>query len=132
MSGIALQRVNIYDGIPTHGNAFPVDVADTNGEQLITTTLPVTVLNIPIPRTGAYLMLVYDRVTVGSNSVLLVANWTDGSGAESFTIHSANHVVGSYPETPVYFVAVAGSTATLVATIGHANQVYITADVLLL
>ncbi len=131
MSGTFLERVNVYDGIPTHGHAFPVDIADDDNV-VIPTAVATTVFSINTPETGDMLICVYGRVITANTNTTVTLAWTDESGAQSAPLQSGGWAVGGHPLAIQYIHVTAGTPVSLTVTPATGNRVFISYDCFLL
>jgi hypothetical protein len=101
-------------------------------ETKLTTTGATNVINYTTVAAGNYAVNVYFRVVTGATVVTLTYVWTDVTGAQSYTYLSAvSESTGSYTMQPLFFNATNSSAIQVTATAGTANQVYVSASVIL-
>ncbi len=103
-------------------------------ESTLATTAATDVVTVLKPQMGNYLVAAYYRVVVGASDVLIVATWTDASGAQSATLATAAaQPIGSYPVPPLFLnVAPGAANLKITATASVAGRVVVSATATLL
>lgn len=106
-------------------------VASTERTRLAVTT-PVTILSVRVPVTAMYLVTAYVTVLTAPTVLTLEVDWTDpDAGPQNYQWYSSTQVpVGVALQAPVKMLAQGGTSLTLTATAGTANQVIVSASVL--
>lgn len=100
-------------------------------EYLLATTGATSVLAGTTPLAGNYLVSIYYRVVTAPTTLVITVSWTDATGAQTLTVvPSLSYPVGSYIQALIPITATNGSTVTVSATAGTANQVYVSASIL--
>lgn len=110
---------------PSSGLTKSTSVSDfqltTTGATTVTTFTPAAQANLVV--------WVYFRVITASTNVQIDVTYTDGSGAQTYSVQpSALKGVGSYSCVPVYINSTAAAI-TVTATAGTANQVFVSSSV---
>jgi hypothetical protein len=99
-------------------------------ETELTNTSATNVINYTTTAAGNYVIYVYLRVVTGATVITLTYNWTDVTGAQSYTYLSAiSEATGSYIIQPVFVNATTGTAIQVAVTAGTSNQVYVSASV---
>lgn len=82
-------------------------------------------------KTGLYALNCGAAVSNAATDVTLSASWTDpDAGASTYTwVNTVSEAVGSYPQNTVLVTAKGGSTITINATAGTANNVVVGATI---
>jgi hypothetical protein len=109
----------------------PVLVRQQNvSEQQLTTTSGTNILNFTTPNAGNYSVSVYYRVVTSITNLGLILNYTSVSGAQTQTILTSGipQAIGDYMAAPMYINCTNGSSVTLIATAGTANNVFMSAS----
>jgi hypothetical protein len=100
-------------------------------EVALTTTAATQIATLTPEAAGEYQVLVYVRVVTAATTVTVQVSYTDASGAQTQTpIDAVSEPVG-FATAQAIVASVAGQPITVTATAGTANQVFVTAGILL-
>ncbi len=97
--------------------------------QVISTTSPTQILSVTPLAAGNYLVSAYFRVTTAATTVLLEVSWNDGE-SQTYVWVNQSETVGTYVLLPVFLYATTLGAITVTATVGTANQVFVSSTLL--
>jgi hypothetical protein len=99
-------------------------------DTLLTTTSQTTILTLTPPAQGNYKVGIYFRVVTGTTNVTVVVTYTDGTGAQTNTLLSAQSCpVGSYSTLPLFVNAKSTGAISVKVTASVASRVYASASI---
>lgn len=110
------------------GDTLSIEGSRTS-DSLLTTTGSTSIATHTPSVQGNFVAYIYYRVITSTTDVTVTVTYTDGTGAQTNTVLSAqSSPVGSYSCIPV-FINATTSAISVNATAGTANQVYVSASI---
>lgn len=110
------------------GDTLSIEGSRTS-DSLLTTTGSTSIATHTPSVQGNFVAYIYYRVITSTTDVTVTVTYTDGTGAQTNTVLSAqSSPVGSYSCVPV-FINATTSAISVNATAGTANQVYVSASI---
>ena len=128
---VSASSMSLMTSVNTGAEPAIAEKADIFG-YLLTTTGIINVLAFTPPINENYFVYIYYRVTNATTNVTIDLTFNDGGGAQVLNILPISaKSVGSYSVSPVYISAVTTAPIIVKVTAGTANNVYVSATIIM-